>query len=73
MLWVLEPESVSNGVELDAALRVGLMRMKNSDHPIMIATSQMLLLAKGIYRQKSRSLDFFACSKLDFDSSIEQS
>lgn len=48
MLWVLEPESVSNGVELDDALRVGLMRMKNSDHPIMIATSQMLLLAKGI-------------------------
>jgi len=47
MLWVLEPETVSNGVELDAALRMGLMRMKNSDHPIMIATSQMLLLAKG--------------------------
>jgi hypothetical protein len=47
MLRVLEPESVSNGVELDAASRVGLMRMKNSDHPIMIATSQMLLLAKG--------------------------
>lgn len=47
MLRVLEPESVSNGVERGAALRVGLMRMGNSDHPIMIATSQILLLAKG--------------------------